>query len=509
MKDFNYYKTWALNHLKKQLESEKAVKKALEFCELMLQKSFPVGTIREWKGKKYKKVAPGKWMRYYNSQSRGSSQALRYAIKQLEKINDIETLAKFVNANRSRFCDEHGKLLPEAEEIFKLGKEKAGGIKTAAEKEKYRQLQEEFKEEIRTGKRDNTKELQEDVNFWKGLIKEGVYSGEHLEHLKEIVKIGEAELRKRKKAEKKEKENTPKVADLELSDFPEVFSKGKRKKEMEVFLNFVNSRKNAIPLVKNIYKSLGKLFNNNINFKIVKTPKGKKSQFIVSYIKGNGKPVEQTLQIDNLGEEGEEFYTGTMLHELMHVIDFSTRKDKDKYFYNSGKNDKLNNIVAHIKPTKEEVQEAVDTWGIVKDELYPYQETCRAINRQINELSVQLRLKGITTEYYNEEYDRLSNLFDEQDLEISKIVGKHKAEGMYCDIYDTLTSGDLMSYGCPGHGFKYYLKESNKIEEIVANVASLSIIKPEYIEKLKKNQPELMNGIFEFFEEIEKEGSEK
>lgn len=129
MKDFQYYKNWAINHLKNQLVEENAVKKSLVYCELMLEKSFPVGTIREWKGKKYKKVAPGKWMRYYNSQNRGSNQALRYAIKQLEKIEDMETLAKFINANRNRFCNEYGKPLPEAEEILKLGYEKAEDIK--------------------------------------------------------------------------------------------------------------------------------------------------------------------------------------------------------------------------------------------------------------------------------------------------------------------------------------------------------------------------------------------
>lgn len=125
MKDFNYYKQWAINHLKKQLRSEEIVTKSLEYCEQLLQKSFPVGTVREWKGKKYKKVAPGKWMRYYNSQNRGSAQALQYAIKQLEKIEDIETLAKFINVNRNRFCNEYGKPLPEAMDILRFGKGKS------------------------------------------------------------------------------------------------------------------------------------------------------------------------------------------------------------------------------------------------------------------------------------------------------------------------------------------------------------------------------------------------
>ena len=136
MKDFQYYKNWTINHLKKQLAEENAVQKSLKYCELMLEKSFPVGTIREWKGKKYKKVAPGKWMRYFNAQNRGSRQALRNAINQLEKIDNIEDLAKFVNANRNRFCNEYGKPLPEAEEILKLGFKKAKNIKDIGNKAK-------------------------------------------------------------------------------------------------------------------------------------------------------------------------------------------------------------------------------------------------------------------------------------------------------------------------------------------------------------------------------------
>lgn len=330
MKDFAYYKNWALNHLKKQFKSEIAVTKSFAYCEMMLEKSFPVGTVREWKGKKYKKVAPGKWMRYYERQNRGSAQALRYAISQLEKIEDMETLAKFVNANRNRFCDEHGKPLPEAVEILRMGKEKAGGIKAASEKEKYQKLQEEFIEEIRTGKRDNTRELQEDVNFWKHLIKTGAYSGAHLEHIKKVVEIGEEELKKRKrksaaKEKKAETSNTEKSVKTECKSIAELKDYAKENYNIDILYNS-NAKTDEEQCINSFYeveKMCKKLPGLNEYIKAI--------EYINLGKRNNGlyRPDSYKIEIGNFQKNKEfedfKFATGqdvvtVMQHEMVHAI---------------------------------------------------------------------------------------------------------------------------------------------------------------------------------------------
>lgn len=113
--------------LKKQEERE--VKKAVEFFEAQeahythLEKStlsgkwvekagYGVGTVRVWKGKKYKKIAPGKWARMYEKEGRGTNIAIGKLIAKVQNIDNVEDLMAFVQANKQRFVDENGMDLP-------------------------------------------------------------------------------------------------------------------------------------------------------------------------------------------------------------------------------------------------------------------------------------------------------------------------------------------------------------------------------------------------------------
>ena len=117
--------------LKKQ--DEKEVKKAIDYFNSQelhythLEKSlsgkwiekagYGVGTVRIWKGKKYKKIAPGKWARVFEKEGRGTNVAVGRLIAQIGKIDNIEDLEKFVAANKQRFVDENGVDLPVVEKI--------------------------------------------------------------------------------------------------------------------------------------------------------------------------------------------------------------------------------------------------------------------------------------------------------------------------------------------------------------------------------------------------------
>ena len=74
MSKLEYFKKKVLSILDSQ---EKAgaqdFKKSFAYIvDVVAKGNFPVGTIREWKGKKYIKVAPGKWRPKYDSNSRGA-----------------------------------------------------------------------------------------------------------------------------------------------------------------------------------------------------------------------------------------------------------------------------------------------------------------------------------------------------------------------------------------------------------------------------------------------------
>ncbi|MBO7518778.1 MAG: hypothetical protein J6T31_06680, partial [Methanobrevibacter sp.] len=100
--------------LKKQ--DEKDFKKAIDYLESQelhfthLEKSlsgkwiekagYGVGTVRMWKGKKYKKIAPGKWTRVYEKEGRGANIAVGRLIAQIGKIDNIEDLMALVQSNK-------------------------------------------------------------------------------------------------------------------------------------------------------------------------------------------------------------------------------------------------------------------------------------------------------------------------------------------------------------------------------------------------------------------------
>ena len=112
--------------LKKQ--DEKEVKKAIDYFNSQelhythLEKSlngkwiekagYGIGTVRIWKGKKYKKIAPGKWARVFEKEGRGTNIAIGKLIARVQKIDNVEDLMAFVMANKQRFVDENGVDLP-------------------------------------------------------------------------------------------------------------------------------------------------------------------------------------------------------------------------------------------------------------------------------------------------------------------------------------------------------------------------------------------------------------
>ena len=103
-KAIDYFESQELHftHLEKSLVSGKWIEKA----------GYGVGTVRIWKGKKYKKIAPGKWARVFDKEGRGTNIAIGKLIAKVQKIDNVEDLMAFVMANKQRFVDENGVDLP-------------------------------------------------------------------------------------------------------------------------------------------------------------------------------------------------------------------------------------------------------------------------------------------------------------------------------------------------------------------------------------------------------------
>lgn len=118
-----YFKKKILAHLDDLEQKENAEKKELKKSLLTFEMTsiekagYPVGTIREWKGKKYIKVAPGKWKPKYDSHSRGAKMAIAALKKKIDACTDSEELMQIILENRDRFSDENGRPLPFVKEL--------------------------------------------------------------------------------------------------------------------------------------------------------------------------------------------------------------------------------------------------------------------------------------------------------------------------------------------------------------------------------------------------------
>ena len=121
MKDdkLDYFKKKILEHLLYLEEDRKDLKKSLLQAESFAKggKGLPIGTIREWKGKKYIKIAPGKWRPKYESNSRGAKLSIAALKRKAENCMSSEELLDLVLENRDRFSDKNGRRLPFVKEL--------------------------------------------------------------------------------------------------------------------------------------------------------------------------------------------------------------------------------------------------------------------------------------------------------------------------------------------------------------------------------------------------------
>lgn len=121
MKDekLDYFKKLVIEHLESLEADKKELKKSLLEAESIAKggKGMPVGTVRDWKGRKYVKVAPGKWRPKYDSHSRGAKLSIAALKRKADECKSSEELLQLVLENRERFSDEMGRPLPFVKEL--------------------------------------------------------------------------------------------------------------------------------------------------------------------------------------------------------------------------------------------------------------------------------------------------------------------------------------------------------------------------------------------------------
>lgn len=227
---FDELKKWAINHLKKQLQDEDVAKSLyLTTLEVIQKAAYPVGTIREWKGKKYIKTAPGKWMRKYdNAGGRGYNQAIKNLMRKVEAAETPEQLYSLIKQNLRRFKDEKtGKILPEVKEIYAMAKnEKSSTGKLTETINSIGKKKGEVKKEE---KKEDLPKKEEKIN---GKLPSGYVTDLSIEKQGELHKLLKEHFKKEGMSGMEIADALDNAMDSKISDLEEIYNNNKQIKQL-------------------------------------------------------------------------------------------------------------------------------------------------------------------------------------------------------------------------------------------------------------------------------------
>lgn len=291
---------------------------------------------------------------------------------------------------------------------------------------------------------------------------------------------------------------TAPVKAVSLQDFPEYFRKsGASKKAAQTFVDALNEAQHLPQNIRNLYTRIGDLPNIPANMQISYT--GKDHALSTWYSVSTGNVTKAVLKVPKMSGDDLNGQKSTAFHEIGHLIDLGTgtgRKAKTAQFQ------KLSDAV-------QKADRAIpDEIGVLfKDFDAQYDAMRDSVRNKYADAKRALNdaFKAGTMPYsqYKKEwnaYIREEEL--ERDYLARNLCGG--GIGMLSDIYDALSGGSYRDKGVIryGHGSKYYARAGNKESEIFANYMSLSVNRPDLVDMLRKDQPDLCAALDEMIEEM-------
>lgn len=288
---------------------------------------------------------------------------------------------------------------------------------------------------------------------------------------------------------------------IEINDLPVQFSNKKEINNSNVVLEYINNKKDANKNVIQLYKNMGK--KCKLPFKIAHA---KDHSVKISYNSTNKNITEIVLTIpkvdpNNVGQ------IETWLHENMHLIDFMLNNENmNKYNGMLSTNQiKLKSILQTTKNKAigKDIQILFNQYNVEYEKLkekitIQYNEKIRKLTEKFNTSTKGIVWTKHSKVYKN--YQKEYNYLKKEYLEVLDTNQRNLLGGgvpALQDIYDALSGGEYRDKGIVkyGHGSKTYSNINSRIKEVVANYSSLSIVRPDLIEILRKDKPELVNEL--------------
>ena len=266
-------------------------------------------------------------------------------------------------------------------------------------------------------------------------------------------------------------------------------------KNTQALVDYVNSLEGADANVVALFNRMGKLENiesNGIPFTI---SHAKNHAVSTSTYTMSGNLAEAKLTIPKLQGDDLAGQVNTTLHEEMHLMDLYGREDPRKssnWFSTSRKS-----LVDAFGRTSDSMSN--DVANLFNEHNQEYKKVRDEVNRKYNQLISELNASMINRSFqgsykdYKKQYNKLIAAKDaERDRMARNIMGG--GIGNLQDIYDALSGGSFRDAGkvIYGHGSSYYRYTESRVHETIANYAALSVTRPDLIDLLRADKPELV-----------------
>lgn len=313
-----------------------------------------------------------------------------------------------------------------------------------------------------------------------------------------------------KKCDEIKKEASKEVVVLDVNNFSNVFLKGSEKKQTQKLVDYVNSLEGADPNVLTLYNSIGKIENFELNGIPFKISHGENHSVSYQYRLMDKKFMDVKLTIPKLDAENIAGAVNTTLHENMHLIDLLLKDNPTKSgTYFTASNSK---VVDAFNKTSDGIGSKITE--LFKNHKKEYDSINVRLRDEYNKNVEDLKTKylpngfwGAGSDYktYEKMYKKALKEYESKlDYESRNIMGG--GIGNLQDIYDALSGGKHRDIGnvTYGHGSKYYASVESRIDETIANYGALSVTRPDLIEMLREDKPELCKALDESIIEMRK-----
>ena len=321
------------------------------------------------------------------------------------------------------------------------------------------------------------------------------------------------------------------VVRLSVDSMPDEFHAGAARVRTQKLFDFVNDLQEKAAAAAKAGEAVTppnakvlKLYSNiaairAIRGKFVKIePKyGAKGHAVTPWVsRSTNKPVKYEIKNPKLDGDDITGQVQTSLHELGHLIDgfffdnageWRSASRLDSMVKSGGAayvgsvddvSDSVRSVFADAEAAHARGEQLADDWYT--------ERRARLDDKYSDVISGGWRVAGIDRyrEYTNAK-KKLSNEYEGyRDYAI-----RNEMNGLnsFTDIYDALSGGAFRDNGVVqyGHGGKYYRSEVNRSYEIWANYCALSVTRPDLIEVLRNDKPELVQALDEMSDEMLKE----